>query len=155
MAGFASLSPLFSSRVCSISLLKTANICVVSLLRVVRWSRNDEMMQEWVWDGKWVGSEKSVHPTPSAEGVGWTDFTLRMTGMIHGWWDDAEMTWMSLGWAHPIVMPSFQCHPIILVAFHHSKHSKQGGLTLASLRFQKVSPPNPLCRGGWVDWLHA
>ena len=63
------------------------------------------------------------------------------------------MTWMSLGWAHPIVMPSFQCHPTILVAFQHSKHSKQGGLTLASLRFQKVSPPIILCRGWWVDWL--
>ena len=78
---------------------------------------------------------------------------MRISGLE--WWDDAELTWMSLGWAHSIVMPSFQCHPIILVAFHHSKHSKQGGLTLASLRFQKVSPPNPLCRGGWVDWLHA
>ena len=78
---------------------------------------------------------------------------MRISGLE--WWDDAELTWMSLGWAHSIVMPSFQCHPIILVAFHHSKHSKQGGLTLASLRFQKVSPPNPLCRGDWVDWLHA
>ena len=78
---------------------------------------------------------------------------MRISGLE--WWDDAEMTWMSLGWAHSIVMPSFQCHPIILVSFHHSKNSKQGGLTLASLRFQKVSPPNPLCRGGWVDWLHA
>ena len=76
---------------------------------------------------------------------------MRISGLE--WWDDAELTWMSLGWAHSIVMPSFQCHPIILVAFHHSKHSKQGGLTLASLRFQKVSPPIILCRGWWVDWL--
>ena len=36
-------------------------------------------------------SEKSVQPTPSAEGVGWTYFTLRMTGMIHGWWNDPGM----------------------------------------------------------------
>ena len=55
---------------------------------MMEWSRNDGMMQEWVWDEILIGSEKSVHPTPSAEGVGWTDFTLRMTGMIHGWLND-------------------------------------------------------------------
>ena len=36
----------------------------------------------------------SVHPTPSAEGVGWTDFTLRMTELIHGWLNDpGTMEW--------------------------------------------------------------
>ena len=53
---------------------------------------------------------------------------MRISGLE--WWDDAEITWMSLGWAHSIVMPPFQCHPIIQVTFHHSKYSKQGGLTM-------------------------
>ena len=86
---------------------------------------------------------------------------MRISGLE--WWDDAEMTWMSLGWAHSIVMPSFQCHPIILVSFHHSKNGmiqEWWNDAWMSLGWDsdwklEVSPPNPLCRGGWVDWLHA
>ena len=41
---------------------------------------------------------------------------------------------------------------------NHLRPKKEGGPALASFRSERkreVYPPIPLCRGGWVDWLHA
>ena len=46
---------------------------------------------------------------------------------------------------HPrLIHASFHHSWIIPSSMYHSCHSKR-----------EVSPPNPLCRGGWVDWLLA
>ena len=39
-----------------------------------------------------IQSGKSLHPTPSAEGGGWSDFSLWMTGMIRNEENDYGMT---------------------------------------------------------------
>ena len=93
--------------------------------------------------------KKSVHPSPSAEGNGWTDFKLRMIWMIH---------WYSIG--IPLEATS--------QSTHHPLQRMMGGLTSSlnwyelSIGIQlalhwkpKVSPPITLCRGCWADWLHA
>ena len=78
---------------------------------------------------------------------------MRISGLE--WWDDAELTWMSLGWAHSIVMPSFQCHIEWLEWFRNDGLKMEWCPLSLSFYIMQVSPPIILCRGWWVDWLLA
>jgi len=97
----------------------------------------------------------------------------RNDGMIQEWWNDPGMMEWCRNDVNESGMSSFHSHAIIPLSFHHSsgippfKTFKTRGSDASELAFSKshsinrfflnmgVNPPNPLCRGGWVDWLHA
>ena len=49
--------------------------------------------KEWVRDGNRKGSVESIRPSPSAEGDGWIDLTLRLWGIIPFLNDDQMTEW--------------------------------------------------------------
>ena len=91
-------------------------------------------LSEWVSDEIVIGSVKLIHPTPSAKGGGWPDFTLTMIIMSGEWWDELGLKRKTQVWNLKVSVKS-----------GHPTPSAEGGgrpdLTLTMIRM----------RGEWWD----
>ena len=103
--------------------------------------RHSWMMKLVGMKWKWMGCLRSDIPPLFI-------FILRHSRMKGEWRNEEEWQWF-WKWAKkvnsetPLILPSF-CHLVLIQEWFNSSHSKR-----------KVSPPDPLCRGGRVDWVDA
>ena len=112
---------------------------------VTGWGGNDGALgsEQKIWDLK----NLSFRPHP----VIWSSFhngsvpliqcvkSIRPTPSAEG------VVWIKLSLHFWISSLTHSHHPWIIPSFrNHSSHYKR-----------EVNPPDPLCRGGWVDWLDA